>query len=152
MNVRYQKTNDVYLPFNMFVSQLSNVTDKESPIFEDCPQNVAVATDESGGHAIPTWGEPKATDNDDSLKVTSNYSGEEFKIGSTVVQYTAIDAAGNSARCVFKVTIIGKSDALAHPGFSPWRGSHCYHSPSSICPPQCVWQTSTSIPPPPLNE
>ncbi|XP_022090907.1 hyalin-like [Acanthaster planci] len=84
------------------------VRDKERPLFVSCPQNIKIVTDASDGDfQRPTWDLPKAADNAGPPKVTTNYRGSErFDIGTTVIRYTATDAAGNVARCVFEVTII----------------------------------------------
>ena len=34
--------------------------------------------------------------------------GDNFGIGDTIVQYAAVDAAGNTAMCTFTVTVVGK--------------------------------------------
>ncbi len=53
---------------------------------------------------------PVATDNVKSPKVfVSGFPGDSFfPVGTTAVSYTAIDAAGLSASCIFTVTIVSK--------------------------------------------
>ncbi|XP_038045080.1 hyalin-like [Patiria miniata] len=84
------------------------VRDKEGPVFVSCPQNIKIVTGESdGSFPDPTWDTPKAADNAGQPRITTNYGGSRaFELGTTVIRYTATDAAGNVARCVFHVTII----------------------------------------------
>ena len=80
------------------------VTDTELPVIAGCPANITVAA--VGCDAIVTWTAPTATDNCAGVTmVASHTSGDVFPVGTTTVNYTATDAAGNTAVCSFTVTV-----------------------------------------------
>ena len=56
-----------------------------------------------------TWNAPNATDNSGFVTLTSSHDpGTLFSVGTTEVNYTAVDPAGNMAEvCAFNVTING---------------------------------------------
>jgi len=85
------------------------VTDSTSPAISGCPSDVTVNT--GAGNAVcghtATWVAPSASDNCGVASFTSNYQpGSTFPVGDTTVTYTAMDAAGLSATCSFKVHVI----------------------------------------------
>ena len=82
-------------------------TDLERPKFDDWPGNIEVVTDINGEFVVPPWSKPKATDNAGIPRLSSTYSGQPFHIGTTPVRYAATDQSGNTARCSFKVNVIG---------------------------------------------
>ena len=78
--------------------------DTIKPYFVNCPQNIVISTQDSC--AKVNWATPFATDNCGTPTITSNYSSTHcFPIGTTSVVYTAKDAKGNTATCVFSVTV-----------------------------------------------
>jgi gliding motility-associated-like protein len=81
------------------------VSDKEPPTFTACPTEiVAMAT--SDCQATATWSPPLASDNCDKVSITSTHTpGSIFPGGTTLVTYTATDAAGNSSTCEFNVLV-----------------------------------------------
>ena len=59
------------------------------------------------------WVEPDAADNTGLVTLTQTHmSGDEFSIGTTVVTFTAVDAAGNVNTEAFTVTINGEFRVL----------------------------------------
>ena len=56
------------------------------------------------------WTAPTVKDNSGNVTLTSSHkSGDSFPIGTTEVNYTAVDGAGNMADvCRFNVTILGR--------------------------------------------
>ena len=83
--------------------------DSESPVITMCPSSQTTATDEGLPTGTVTWEDPTATDNSGSATVTTNYdSPYAFPIGTTEVEYIAMDSSGNEAECAFNVTVIGK--------------------------------------------
>ncbi len=80
-------------------------TDKQAPVFANCPQNINLTT--STTTAVAKWTPPTATDNCTATPlVSSNYnSGFAFPIGSKTITYTATDAKGNKATCNFTVNV-----------------------------------------------
>ena len=71
--------------------------------------NLTVNTEFGQPYAVVKWDEPDTVnDNSGSFTLTYNYqSGDAFPIGSTDVQYIAIDQSGNSVAVEFVVTVKG---------------------------------------------
>ncbi|XP_071961171.1 uncharacterized protein [Antedon mediterranea] len=86
-----------------------NVLDEEPPEFMNCPNNITQPTDAGEATAIVTWTPPTATDNAATPTVLSTFNpNDEFAYlygGFTPVFYTAYDLSGNSALCIFYITI-----------------------------------------------
>ena len=81
------------------------VIDGSPPVFEICPPDVSVATGTTG-EAQVTWIAPIASDPCGEVTLESTHEpGDYFQLGSTEVTYTATDAGGNTANCVFNVNI-----------------------------------------------
>ncbi|XP_071952997.1 receptor-type tyrosine-protein phosphatase F-like isoform X1 [Antedon mediterranea] len=80
--------------------------DGQAPNFT-CPPNIMNATDAGSAKALVSYTTPTATDNvDGPVTVTCMpLSGDMFAVGTTVVNCTAQDDAGNSNFCTFEVTI-----------------------------------------------
>ena len=55
-----------------------------------------------------SWTEPTATDNSGIVSLTqrTHAPGNFFLVGSTDVTYTFTDGSGNSANCIFTVTVV----------------------------------------------
>ncbi len=73
-----------------------------------CPSNMTVTAVSGQPSAIVNYAAPSVTDNCDmpaSAAVCSPPSGSAFLIGTTTVNCTATDNAGNSANCAFTVTV-----------------------------------------------
>ncbi|MEC9475411.1 MAG: HYR domain-containing protein [Planctomycetota bacterium] len=82
------------------------VIDVEAPVIFDMPADMTLATDPATCQAVATWDEPSATDNARLADLTGDFSsGDTFPLGSTVVTYTATDAAGNSTSSSFTITV-----------------------------------------------
>jgi hypothetical protein len=89
-----------------FTVTVTENADTEDPVISDCPANISVSNDAGSCGAIVNWTAPTATDNSGSVNLTSNFEpGSFFPVGTTVVTYTATDAAGNTATCSFEVTV-----------------------------------------------
>ena len=88
------------------------ITDQEPPSFNStCPQDIVLYTENDFAVKLPpTFREPTATDNakPPSVYRTGFPADSFFPIGRTVVSYTARDAAGLNASCVFSVTVVSK--------------------------------------------
>jgi hypothetical protein len=79
-------------------------TDLAPPTFANCPTNINLTT--SGINAQAFWTAPTASDNCSTPSVSSNFlSGASFPIGTTTINYTAIDARNNSSTCTFRVNV-----------------------------------------------
>jgi hypothetical protein len=81
------------------------VKDMEKPKLA-CPQNVTQSNDAGKCSAVVSYN-ATATDNcDGTVPVTFNpASGSTFPVGTTTVTATASDKAGNTASCMFTVTV-----------------------------------------------
>src|SRR6185295_12572228 len=81
------------------------VTDNEPPVLT-CPANIAVSTDPGQCSAVVSF-TASATDNCPGLGAVtcSPASGTAFPKGSTTVNCSATDAAGNAGSCSFTVTV-----------------------------------------------
>ena len=112
-NVNFTLANGTAASFNLLLNNYQQFTcpdfnpcaiDETKPTFSNCPRDTNIVTTQSS--AIVRWTAPTATDNCSTLSVKRNFKSEQsFKVGSTVVIYTARDAAGNSSQCQFTVNI-----------------------------------------------
>lgn len=103
--VEYTVSNDQgdsdVCSFNVFVA------DTEDPIF-DCPADITVSAADGECEAIVNFPTPNASDNCGVLSIIQIgglASGSSFPIGETNIDHEAIDAAGNSAFCRFKIIV-----------------------------------------------
>lgn len=82
--------------------------DNTDPLIYNVPSSITHFANDGVCPALITWEEPLATDNCGVSSFTSNYSpGDGFSNGTTVVIYTATDAAGNTSSATFNVTVVG---------------------------------------------
>ena len=93
-----------------------NVLDQEPPRFEGCLNDLVARTRAGEDTVAVNWSAPVAVDSaDGEPRVTSSHApGDLFAVGATRVTYTAVDASGNTARCLFTVHV----EAGARPVFS----------------------------------
>lgn len=82
------------------------VFDNENPAINDCPDDIDLIVSSSTTEVPAVWTAPTATDNCALASLTSNFnSGDMFTVGTTTVEYTALDDAGNPSVCQFAVTV-----------------------------------------------
>lgn len=82
------------------------VGDFTNPVFTSCPTNLTVSTNPTLCGAFVNWTVPTATDNCGGVTVTGSHAPNQFfPTGTTTVTYTATDGVGNTATCVFDVTV-----------------------------------------------
>ena len=82
--------------------------DTEAPVITACPADQSFDPQTDQVTATATWTEPTASDNTGFVTLTSTQNpGDMFPIGATLVTYTATDASGNKAICLFTVTVTG---------------------------------------------
>jgi uncharacterized repeat protein (TIGR01451 family) len=85
-------------------TQMVTVIDNTVPIIS-CPANIVVSNDPGLCSAVVTFS-ATATDNCPGVTVNTDIaSGSTFPKGTTTVNATATDAAGNTATCSFTVTV-----------------------------------------------
>ncbi|WP_405198558.1 tandem-95 repeat protein [Christiangramia sp. LLG6405-1] len=87
------------------------VNDNEAPEIS-CPANMTIDTETGVSYAIVDFENATATDNCEvTVKQTGGpVSGSKFEIGTTIVTFTATDAAGNTSECSFTVTVEDNED------------------------------------------
>ncbi|XP_030837834.1 hyalin-like isoform X3 [Strongylocentrotus purpuratus] len=84
------------------------VSDTEEPVIDQCPSTQSVSTELNQDFAMVSWVEPRVTDNSNDF--TQKFNGEgtnpgNFPIGITSLSYTAVDAQGNTATCMFAIVV-----------------------------------------------
>jgi len=82
--------------------------DTEAPLLENCPENVTTTTSFDGGYDCWTseiWTPPTAYDNCDGPIIPTADHSFIFGLGTTVVTFSATDAAENTGTCSFSVTV-----------------------------------------------
>ena len=97
--------NDYYIFFDLL-----HLTDNEKPVIVGCPSDIVNSTDVGAATGNVTWTPPTVTDNSGLVTLTSSHNTtDSFPIGTTEINYTAVDGAGNMADvCRFNITITGK--------------------------------------------
>lgn len=103
-------------------TQLVTVEDKEDPVIV-AQANITKPNDTGTCGAIVTFATPGATDNCAGVVVTKTdgtglSSGSIFPVGTTYLQYTATDGAGNTAVSNFSITITN-TDPVLNPITAP---------------------------------
>jgi hypothetical protein len=83
------------------------LNDNEPPVITNCPLDIIDTVFEGGCHAFTIWDIPEHEDNCTQSQLTwTHYPGDFlFPVGTTGVNYTATDEAGNSSVCNFNVTV-----------------------------------------------
>ena len=82
------------------------ITDSENPSLAGDLGDMTVSTDLDQCDAVVMWSEPEAVDNCPGATYSSDIAnGSALALGSTLVTYTVVDAAGNSFETSFTVTV-----------------------------------------------
>ncbi len=82
-----------------------NVVNPDALALSDCPEDIAVETDDSGTVAV-TWTEPSAVSScSEVVKSQSHQSGDTFEVGTTLVTYEFTDEFQTTVTCSFNVTV-----------------------------------------------
>ena len=90
------------------------LNDTEAPVLVNCPTDMTLTADCRTNEATATWTVLTATDNCSTANVVGSHtSGTKFNVGTTVVTFTATDAAGNTATCTFSVIVRAAVDTEA---------------------------------------
>lgn len=90
--------------FNLSIASNTN------PTFTSCPANISTGNDAGNCTAVVNYTIPVATDDCGSVTVAQTdasglTSGDAFPLGTTSLEYTATDLAGNTAICSFDITV-----------------------------------------------
>lgn len=84
------------------------------PPIINCPMDITASNDPGQCGAVVNFGVPAAIDPDGDLdevvQTQGPPSGTEFPIGTTLVEFTAYDLAGNSTSCTFNVIVTDDED------------------------------------------
>jgi gliding motility-associated-like protein len=91
---------------NVSVCVFDVVVKNESlPIISDCPSDIALKGDEAGT-AIANWIMPTASVRCGEVTVVGSHQpGDLFTLGTSKVEYTAVDDTGNTSYCNFSVNV-----------------------------------------------
>ncbi len=84
------------------------VSDTESPVFADCPEDIAIELEANVCDTIIEFDIPTATDNCAVTainQVSGPLSGDALTPGNYTVEFVAEDEAGNSIPCSFNISI-----------------------------------------------
>ncbi|MGR3639418.1 HYR domain-containing protein, partial [Alterinioella nitratireducens] len=84
------------------------VADSEPPVFTSIQPDISVEVDFNVTSAIVAFATPTAMDNSGGVIVNQTQglaSGSSFPVGTTLVEFTVTDAAGNSVTQQFNVTV-----------------------------------------------
>ncbi len=91
------------------------VNDDEDPMIVGCPANDKVSNDPGECSAVYTWIAPTATDNCPGVIIDQTggpANGSALPVGITTIEYTATDAAGNTAVCTFSIEVNDTEDPV----------------------------------------
>jgi hypothetical protein len=96
----------------MLIGGTVTILENIDPIIHNMPADITLVADQGFAHATVSWTEPTATDNVGVSSFTSDHSnGGVFPMGTTIVTYTARDAAGNQSTASFSITV-NKNDPV----------------------------------------
>ena len=118
------------------------VTDNEAPVLT-CPTDQTIATVTGACSALASFTLPTATDNCDSVLVTTDVQiNDLLSLGTTTVTATATDAVGNTSTCTFDITVEDNEPPLVS-------GAVCGTTLTRMAAPDSCgatvnWQTPTS--------
>ncbi|PIK57644.1 putative hyalin [Apostichopus japonicus] len=84
-----------------------SIVDTTPPTANSCPTDVLINVELGETEGEATWTEPSSTDlsGTDQLVSRSRAPGTPFPLGDTTVTYLYTDDSGNTATCVFCVTV-----------------------------------------------
>ncbi|XP_070533223.1 uncharacterized protein [Ptychodera flava] len=83
--------------------------DNIKPTIQMCPLNITQYVDRGKDFATVTWNKPESFDNSDHLNFTGTHRpNDKFRIGRTLVTYTAVDGSNNMATCTFYIHVVAK--------------------------------------------
>ncbi|XP_038072761.1 uncharacterized protein LOC119741140 isoform X2 [Patiria miniata] len=83
------------------------------PEFTSCPPSTSVSTDPGQSYATVGFSYPSPTDDRSNPSLFGSHApGHQFPIGDTTITYTAYDSAGQSAECVFVITVQDRGDPV----------------------------------------
>ncbi|HEU5180142.1 MAG TPA: HYR domain-containing protein, partial [Candidatus Polarisedimenticolia bacterium] len=125
------------------------------PPLISCPSDINTVNDPGLCSAVVTYPDPTATDDCGGATVTTDVaSGSAFPVGETTVTATAVDVAGGTSTCSFKVTVADNELPVVAVSLTPdllWPPNHQTVSVGATVtatdncgPPTCVLSSVTS--------
>lgn len=93
-------------------SFIATVSETSLPVV-DCPDDLSVPADAGTCSAVVTFLLPSATDSCSSVTVSQTggpATGSTFPAGPTTVEFTAMDAFGNTSTCSYVITVVDELD------------------------------------------
>jgi len=132
--------NDIYgNEFN--TSFVIVVQDLEAPVISQVPESVTIQSITGFCGGAHHWSVPTVTDNCDTLEPTSDFlSGHFFPIGTTTVEYSATDAAGNATTSAFTVTV----EDVEAPVFTSISSDYTVSADADQCGAVVTWPEATA--------
>ena len=112
-------TNIVYkgffpqLKFSLEIYNRSPSLDTEPPSIQ-CPEDIEALASSGTNYAVVNFDDPVVSDNcglKDLVQTKGPPSGSRFQVGTTTIEYTASDNAGNENTCDFTITVTGSDQA-----------------------------------------
>jgi hypothetical protein len=90
--------------------------DTTPPVFTNCIISTNEQNDAGVCEAVVNFDTPTATDDTDPNPVVTQtggpVSGSSFPVGTTEIEFTATDAAGNSSTCTFDVIVVDTEEPV----------------------------------------
>ena len=89
-------------------AQIITVVDETDPLINALPADINVSNDAGVCNAVVNWTEPTVTDNCTGASISQTAgiaNGGSFPVGTTLVEYTALDGSGNTVVATFNVTV-----------------------------------------------
>jgi gliding motility-associated-like protein len=89
-------------------TQIVTVVDETDPVIVDLPADIVVSNDGGVCNAFISWTEPTFTDNCIGANISQTggiSNNSSFPVGTTVVEYSALDGSGNEVVATFNVTV-----------------------------------------------
>lgn len=87
-------------------TQTITVVDDEAPVFTSCPSDIMIGSTAMSCDAIlANPGTPVVTDNCSTPIITNDHPSSIYPPGTTIITWTALDDAGNSATCQQTITV-----------------------------------------------
>ncbi|HEX6226331.1 MAG TPA: HYR domain-containing protein [Chryseolinea sp.] len=81
------------------------VANESPPLILNCPNDISVKGNEMHV-AVADWTAPTASASCGDVTLTSSHQpGDSFPVGITTVEYKALEAGGNEAKCLFNVIV-----------------------------------------------
>jgi len=125
-------------------NSISNTTtlmirDTIAPVIMNCPADFTVTADENC-QAVANWTAPTGSDNCDFMVISSTHNSGVVLTETTVVTYTAEDAAGNRSTCSFTITVEGVTPIV----FDNFPGNLMVNAAQGQCGANIGWTAPTA--------